>query len=143
VADPRTIEGPGRQGRDGTVALPFFVPQVDEDGNELAGIRVPDIAVPLATATGWNFRAARVGNPSSIYWLLGSYLPFRSTADERQRAGDPRRSVAERYRDRDDYLSRIRSVAAELVKGRYLLDADIPGVVQRAEAHWAHLMNGR
>jgi uncharacterized protein (DUF305 family) len=137
VADPRTIEGPRRQSGNDTVPLAFLVPQVDEDGNELAGIRVPDVAVPLATATGWNFRAPGVGNSSAIYWLLGSYLPFAATPAERQQVGDPRRSVAERYRNREDYLQRIRSAAAELAKGGYLLDTDLPGVVERAEQHWA------
>ena len=56
--------------------FPFLVPQVDEDGIERAGIRVPDVAVPLATTTGWNFRAKSVGNPGNIYSLLGAYIPF-------------------------------------------------------------------
>jgi hypothetical protein len=75
VADPRTIEGP--------VRLPFLVPRVDADGNEVGGIRVPDLAVPLATVTGWNFRAARVGNPATIYPLVGAYLPFAATREQR------------------------------------------------------------
>ena len=109
AGDPRRIEGPAwrRDGR--AVPLPFLVPQVDVDGNEIAGIRVPDVVVPLATSTGWNFRANRVGNPEAIYWLLGSYLPFPRSASERQSTGDPRRSVTERYQHRDDYLDRIRA----------------------------------
>jgi hypothetical protein len=136
VGDPRTIEGPARRVGIGAVPLPFLVPKVDVDGNEVAGIRVPDLAVPLATSTGWNFRSARVGNPEGIYWLLGSYLPFPRTPAERQAFGDPRRAVTERYRDRDDYLARIRTAAAELAKGGYLLQEDLTGVVQRAERHW-------
>ncbi len=134
VRDPRTIEGPRRSPG---AALPFLVPQVDDDGNERAGIRVPDLAVPLATVTGWNFRAARVGNPSALYWLLGSYVPFSRTPEDRKLTLDPRRSVAERYRDRDDYLQRIRAAAADLVKGGYLLERDLPSVLERAERHWA------
>jgi hypothetical protein len=135
VSDPRTIEGPRRDG--GKTVLPFLVPQVDEDGNELGGIRVPDQAVPLATTTGWNFRAARVGNPSAIYWLLGSYLPFPPTPDQRRKTGDPRRSVAERYGSRDAYLERVRSAANDLLKGGYLLERDLPAVLKRAEQHWS------
>ena len=59
-------------------ALPFLVPQVDADGNEVAGIRVPELAVPLATTTGWNFRAERVGNPTTIYALLGFVRSVRA-----------------------------------------------------------------
>jgi hypothetical protein len=74
--------------------------------------------------------------PASIYWLLGSYLPFPRTPAERQAIGDPRRSVTERYRDRDDYLARIRAAAAELVKGGYLLQQDLTGVDEHAKRHW-------
>ena len=63
VSDPRTIEGPGPMDSGHFTALPFLVPRVDADGNEVTGIRVPELAVPLATTTGWNFRAERVGNP--------------------------------------------------------------------------------
>ena len=116
VGDPRTIEGPARRVDGLAAALPFLVPKVDVDGNEVAGIRVPDLAVPLATSTGWNFRATALGTLAAIYWLLGSYLPFPRTPAERQTVGDPRRSVTERYRDRDDYLARIRAAAAELAR---------------------------
>jgi hypothetical protein len=135
VPDPRTIDGPRQD--EGRTVLPFLVPQVDEDGNERAGIRVPDQAVPLATTTGWNFRAERVGNPSNIYWLLGSYVPFARTSDERQQTGDPRRSVAERYPTRDAYLEKIRTAASDLVKGGYLLERDLPAILQRAAQHWS------
>jgi hypothetical protein len=76
VSDPRTISGPGRISGGTPNMLPFLVPQVDEDGNERAGIRVPEVAVPLATTTGWNFRSKSVGNPGNIYNLIGSYIAF-------------------------------------------------------------------
>ena len=60
LGDPRVVEGPGRVDGEHVTALPFLVPRVDADGNEVAGIRVPELAVPLATTTGWNFRAERV-----------------------------------------------------------------------------------
>jgi hypothetical protein len=117
-------------------ALPFLVPQVDADGNELAGIRVPEVAVPLATTTGWNFRAERIGNPSTIYALLGSYMPFPRTRAERELKHDPRPSIAERYKGREDYLQRIRAAAVDLVKQRFLLDEDVDNTMQRATRHW-------
>jgi hypothetical protein len=138
MGDPRVIEGPGVT-RDGRVAaLPFLVPQVDDDGNETAGIRVPELAVPLATTTGWNFRAERVGNPTTIYALAGSYVPFARTPAEREARRDPRPSISERYRDRDDYLQKIRGAAAGLVADRFLLAEDVEDVVARASRHWAH-----
>ena len=138
VGDPRTIEGPGRLDEGHFAALPFLVPKVDADGNEVAGIRVPELAVPLATTTGWNFRSERVGNPTTLYALLGSYVPFARTKAEREARHDPRLSVEERYRDRDDYLQRIRVSAAGLVKDRFLLQEDVDDVVQRATRHWAY-----
>jgi hypothetical protein len=136
LGDPRTIEGPGQMVSDRFSALPFLVPQVDADGNELAGIRVPELAVPLATTTGWNFRSERVGNASTIYALLGSYVPLARTRAEREARRDPRPSIEERYRGRDDYLQRIRAAADALVKDRLILEQDVEDVMQRATKHW-------
>ena len=138
VSDPRTIEGPGLIDRGHFTALPFLVPRVDADGNEVTGIRVPELAVPLATTTGWNFRAERVGNPSTLYALLGSYVPFARTKAERDARHDPRLSIEERYRDRNDYLQKIQASAAALAKDRLLLQEDVDDVVERATRHWAY-----
>jgi len=119
------------------VALPFLVPRVDADGNEVAGIRTPDVAVPLATTTGWNFRAERVGNPTTIYPLLGSYVPFPKTRAEQDARLDPRSSVEERYRGRDDYLGRVRRIADELIQQRFFLPEDLDNVLDHASRHWA------
>jgi hypothetical protein len=116
--------------------LPFLVPQVDADGNDVAGIRVPEQAVPLATTTGWNFRAARIGNPNTIVALTGSYIPFARTRAEREATGDPRRSIEERYPSKASYLARIRAVAVDLVKSGFMLEEDLEFSVQRAARHW-------
>ena len=117
-------------------ALPFLVPQVDADGNERAGVRLPEVQVPLATYTGWNFRDSGSGGTDLIRPLIGSYIPFAATRADRQASGDPRRSVAERYPSADDYLSRIRTAAAALVKQRYVLAQDVPAIESRAMEHW-------
>jgi len=139
VGDPRVIEGPGQMINEKFSALPFLVPQVDADGNELAGIRVAEVSVPLATTTGWNFRAERIGNPTTIYALLGSYMPLARTRAERDARHDPRLSIEERYKGRDDYLQRIRSAATALVKERFILEQDVEDVVQRATRHWDYV----
>jgi len=113
------------------------VPQVDRDGNDIAGIRDPEIAVPLATTTGWNFRDPSVGNPQDIYQLVGAYIPFAPTKSARDANGDPRLSLEERYRGVDDYLQRIRSSAMDLIRGRYLLAEDLESTIERAKQHWA------
>jgi hypothetical protein len=143
VGDPRTISGPGRLSGGTVKMFPFLVPEVDEDGNERAGIRVPEVAVPLATTTGWNFRAKSVGNPGNVYNLLGAYIPFPASRAEREARGDARRSIAERYPDRDDYLQRIKSATQELVRGGYLLDEDVAHVMDRATAHWQYATRNR
>ncbi|HLG54479.1 MAG TPA: alpha/beta hydrolase domain-containing protein [Vicinamibacterales bacterium] len=138
VSDPRRIEGPGQVIDGHFFPMPFLVPQVDADGNELAGIRVAEVSVPLATTTGWNFRAERIGNPSTIYALSGSYVPFARTRAERDARHDPRPSIEERYRDRGEYLQRIRAAADALVKDRFILAQDVEDVIQRATRHWDH-----
>ena len=80
--------------------LPLLVPEVDEDGNERAGIRLPEVAVPLATYTGWNFRKPEIGSPNELVSLLGSSIPFAPTRAAREAAKDPRRSIEERYHRR-------------------------------------------
>ena len=116
--------------------LPHLVPQVDRDGNELGGIRDPEVAVPLATTTGWNFRDPSVGNPGEIYQLLGSYIPFAPTRAARHASGDPRSPIEERYRNMDDYLQRIRSAVDELIRERLLLAEDAESILERAKSHW-------
>ena len=116
--------------------LPLLVPQVGTDGNERAGIRLPDVAVPLATVTGWNFRKPEIGAPDQLFPLLGSYLPFAPTKTLADAAGDPRRSIEERYRGREQYLQQVRDVAGALVKGRYLRADDVDAIVRRADDHW-------
>lgn len=136
VGDPRTITGPARVVGGQVWPLPHLVPQVDEDGLDLGGIRDPEVAVPLATTTGWNFRAEAVGNPGDIYQLLGSYLPFAKTAAARTASRDPRRSIEERYPSEADYLRRVQAAANALVRDRYMLHEDLEWVLARAKAHW-------
>jgi hypothetical protein len=124
-----------KDGAPGT-ALPFLVPQTDKDGIELAGIRLPDVAVPLATYTGWNFRNASIGGSDQLYPLLGSSIPFPATAAKRTEKEDPRASIEERYPSRKAYLERVEKTGAKLVADRFLLAEDLPGVVKRAEDQW-------
>jgi hypothetical protein len=120
--------------------LPMLVPQLDRDGNELAGIRLPDLAVPLATYTGWNFRKPEIGGTHLVVSLLGSYIPLPRSAREREARRDPRASIEERYRGQDAYLTRVKEAANALVRERYLLAEDVESILRRATDHWARLM---
>jgi len=107
------------------------VSAVDADGNELAGIRLPDIAAPLATYTGWNVYKAQ---PGELCDRDGSYIPFARTRAERVAAGDPRPSVEERYGTRAAYIAKVKAAADELVRERLLLPDDAAHYVKDAEA---------
>jgi hypothetical protein len=113
-------------------AYPALVSNVDQDGNDLAGIRLPDVAVPLATVTGWNLRHPDTGGPGQTHKTMGSTVPFAFTRQERQDTSDPRPSVEERYASKDDYLDRVEGVARDLVSEGYMLDEDVPRVGQMA-----------
>ncbi|PYU28977.1 MAG: hypothetical protein DMG31_18690, partial [Acidobacteria bacterium] len=112
------VRGPNRLlPRDGAGApLPYLVPQVDRDGNPVGGLRLPDVAVPLATYTGWNFRSNAIGGTEQFFPLLGGYIPFARTKVEREGSRDPRLSIEERYHSRDEYLKLVQDAAAALVK---------------------------
>jgi hypothetical protein len=105
---------------------------VDRDGNDVAGIRLPDISVPLATHTGWNLRHAEIGGPGQMLRQLGSTIPFPANRVDREAAGDPRRSIDERYPSRQDYTYRVRLAAQELVSSGYLLAEDVERLITQA-----------
>jgi hypothetical protein len=115
---------------------PLLVSQVDGDGNEVSGIRLPEVAVPLATYTGWNFRNAEIGGTNRLIGNTGSYIPFARTQAERESRRDPRPSIEERYPSRGDYLAKVRAVTDALVRDRYMLAEDVDTAVERASAHW-------
>jgi hypothetical protein len=143
VTSPRTAF-PGVRGANPHLArqggagapLPLLVPQVDRDGNGRGGIRLPDIAVPLATHTGWIFRHAKIGGTEQFVPLNGAYIPFARTSAEREAVGDPRLSIEERYQSREQYLTLVEEAAQPLVKEGYLLAEDVARIVRRAGDHW-------
>src|SRR5206468_9337188 len=93
-----------------------LVPQVDADGNETSGVRLPHVAVPLGTYTGWNPRASIIGGSDTMADLVGSYLPFAPTKAARLHNGDTRASLEERYRDEQDYLDRVNRATTAFIK---------------------------
>ena len=109
---------------------------VDADGNEIAGIRLPPIAVPLGTYTGWNVYRAQ---PCELCDRDGSLIPFARTRSEREAAGDPRPSLEERYGSRDAYVAKVRAAAAALVAARLLLPSDAGAYLRAAESLRAFL----
>ena len=123
--------------------FPILVPQTDTDGNESGGIRLPQIEVPLATYTPWNFRSEAIGAPHELANFRGAYLPFAVTEAERREAGDPRPSIEERYANRDEYLGRYARAAMGLAKDGFLLPQDLSGMLSQAEVFWHHVVQSQ
>jgi hypothetical protein len=118
---------PPREG----AAYPVFVPTVDADGNELAGIRLPTVSVPLATYLGWNLAKAGYAE-GSLCSVIGSTLPFAKTRAQREAAGDPRLSIEERYESVGAYVEAIEHAARALADKRLLLEEDVNLYVEMA-----------
>jgi hypothetical protein len=120
------------------IGKPFVVrvPAVDADGNVRSGIRLPDIAVPLATQAGWNYRDASIGAGDRLAGESGSYIPFARTRAERERVSDPRPSIEERYRNRDEYVGRIAAATLDLVDRGYMLSEDVADMLKHAAEHY-------
>lgn len=115
----------------GTGKYTILVPKVDSDGNDIAGIRLPAIQVPIGTYTGWNLRPRGLSE-GELSGLLGSFIPFLKTKAERRKNGDPRLSLEERYKDREDYVRKFSRAARILVDQRYLLPEDAERLIAEA-----------
>ncbi|MBM3958869.1 MAG: hypothetical protein FJ314_03720 [SAR202 cluster bacterium] len=113
-----------------------LVSAVDSDGNEVAGIRMPEVQVPLAATTGWTLRHPDVGGETQLLMFAGATLPFAPTRRARIRSGDLRPSIEERYSSKSAYLDLIRAASRKLVKQRYLLEEDVEVCQQKAGILW-------
>jgi len=117
--------------------FPVLVPQVNGDGNDVGGIPIPEIAAPLGTFTGWNVTMPPLPGLRYLAGLVGAFVPFARTREARVASGDPRRSVAERYRNREEFLAQVDRAAHALVEQRFLLAADGGAVRERAAQLWS------
>jgi hypothetical protein len=112
---------------------PVFVPRTDADGNDAAGVRFPDVAVPLATYTGYGFRAGGFAGPD-LCDAFGQAIPLAATRAAREATGDPRLSLEERYPTHDAYVARVRAAAEALQRDGFMLQEDVDRFVQAARA---------
>jgi hypothetical protein len=113
---------------------PTFVPKTDADGNDIAGVRLPDVKVPLATYTGWALRSGAHGNDGCEG--TGQMIAFSKTKAERLASGDPRPSVEERYASAEAYSTAARQAIEDLVAKRYMLREDADAYFQRMTRLW-------
>lgn len=139
MGDPSTLKAGGRvrnpQWPDGAgegAELPLLVPQVDEDGNDVPGIRLPDVAVPLGTATGWVFRSKSQGSPHEPVLLRGAWVPLATHSG----SGDPRPALDERYPSKEAYLAKVKGVLNKLISQRFLTEDDLESQLKQAGERW-------
>jgi hypothetical protein len=110
---------------------PIRVPMVDADGNSIAGLRYPDVEVPLGTYNGWSLRKAGFAEGEQ-FWNTGSFVPFARTRAEREANGDPRRSIEERYPSQEAYVDAVRRVCQARVRERVMLQQDADRFIDAA-----------
>jgi hypothetical protein len=123
-----------------------LVPQVNADGNDMSGIRLPEVAVPLGTYTGWNVTVPPLSGQGLsdlgyLSGLIGGFEPFALTKEQREGGRDARLSIAERYAGRQDYLNRVRQAAEDLVRQRFLRAEDVPAVLLQSDNIWSAVVN--
>jgi Alpha/beta hydrolase domain len=112
---------------------PLGVSSIDADGNNIAGVRYPDVDAPLGTYNGWSLRKAGFAEGAE-FWNTGSFVPFARTRAERAASGDPRPSIEERYANHDDYVQKVARSCEALIKRRLLLPEDATMLIDRARS---------
>jgi hypothetical protein len=117
---------------------PSFVSKVDADGNEIAGIRLPPVAAPIATTSGWGLRSVAFGGGPAGGNMdgcesSGQWIAFKTTQAERLTAGDPRKSLQERYGNHDGYVQAVANAARKLKERRFLLEEDVQRYISSAQ----------
>ena len=112
----------------------ILLPAVNTDGNESSGIVLPEVAVPLGTYTGWNLRSPQVGAETMLSPLDGMFIPFAKTKSDRERTGDQRLSLEERYPTHEKYLERLEEAAMKLQVEGFLLEEDVTRIIKRRPA---------
>tara|TARA_Y100000758_G_scaffold254400_1_gene191166 strand:- start:8 stop:1444 length:1437 start_codon:yes stop_codon:yes gene_type:complete len=137
----RTVELPPER-RD---QYPAFVSDIDETLNEISGIRLPDVSVPVTTNTGWNPRHPSIGNEDLLIGITGGLagwtLPLPNTESEKKSTGDPRPSIESLYGSKDNYISQVKQSARQLAEERYILGEDVEEILEQAELRYDDISN--
>jgi hypothetical protein len=112
---------------------PLRVSQTDADGNGIAGLRYPDVEVPLGTYNGWSLRRPGYAEGDQ-FWNTGSFVPFARTRAEREASGDPRPSIEERYAGHEAYVQAVQRCCQDRVSQRLMLQEDADRFIAAARA---------
>jgi Alpha/beta hydrolase domain len=128
--NPPAITPPYQDNPANGAIYPSYVPKTDADGNDIAGVRLPDVTVPLNTYTGWSLRAGGLGDNDGCEGA-GQKVPFAKTKADRIATGDPRLSIEERYPTLSAYSQAVKRAIDEMVARRLLLEDDAPAMLDR------------
>jgi hypothetical protein len=110
---------------------PVRVSSIDADGNGVAGLRYPDVEVPVGTYNGWSLRKAGFAEGDQ-FWNTGSFVPFARTKAEREANGDPRPSIEERYPSHEAYVEAVAKVCEARVREGLMLQEDADRFIETA-----------
>ena len=116
------------------------VPKADENGNDIAGIRMPAVQVPLGTYTGWNLQSPETGAADRLNRWIGSFIPFAATRSERLAAGDSRPSVTERYESKEAYVTAVAEATLSMAADQLILGMDIDPIIEEAGAFYDRVL---
>jgi Alpha/beta hydrolase domain len=120
--NPPVIKPPVFNNKENGPIYPSYVPKTDADGNDVAGVRLPDVTVPLATYTGWSLRSGPQANDGCE--ASGQYIPLPKTKADRLNSDDPRMSIEERYPSISAYSSAVERAIDEMIAKRLMLRED-------------------
>ena len=119
-------------------AFGSLVSAVNDDGNEIAGITLPELRCPWPPTRAGPCGIPTSAAPSNCWSSRAARLRTRR---EREAAGDPRPSLEERYASREAYLASVRRAALDLVAERHLLEEDVEVSVTFAARAWDWLVS--
>jgi hypothetical protein len=134
TVNPPVITSPMFENPANGPIYPTYVPKTDADGNDIAGVRLPDVTAPLATYTGWALRGGAQANDGCEG--AGQMIGFARTKAERIASGDPRPSIEERYASAEAYAAAAKHAIDDLVTRRLMLQEDVQPYVERMRRAW-------
>lgn len=138
----RASEGIGRLPAEEFETYQNFVSNVDEDANETGGIRMPDLTVPLGSHFGWNLRHPDTKEPDQQIAMQGISMFFAVTKEDRDKKGDRRLSINERYKTKEEFLNKVKQETGKLLDQNYILAEDVEIVISACEERYDAIVSG-